>query len=87
MKNGVGANSKFGVPECDKWEALVLRMQTCDKLPQASRDSIKQAVDQSMTAWAQQAATSPEMRASIAQACKSAVEGMQQSLSSLGCPL
>jgi hypothetical protein len=87
MKNGVGSNSKFGVPECDQWEALVLRMQSCDRFPQASRDAIKQAVDQAMAAWEQQAATTPEMRTSIAQACKTAVEGMKQSMTSLGCPL
>jgi hypothetical protein len=72
-----------GIPECDAWGAEVAKLMTCDKLPQSSRDAIKQAYEQATGMWA---AAADDERASIATACKSVTDAVIQARASVGCP-
>jgi hypothetical protein len=62
--------------ECTDYKAAVDALAKCDKLPQATRDALKQAYDQSATAWANIPA---EGRAGLATSCKAAADAVKQS--------
>jgi hypothetical protein len=70
-----------GVAECDAWGQAVMRLATCDKLPQTSRDALQQAYEQLQQTWA---VMPPDQRATLAEACKQATDAVRQLASS--CP-
>lgn len=61
--------------ECAEYKASIDKLATCDKLPQATRDALKQSYEQSSTAWA---STPAEGRASLGTSCKSATDAVKQ---------
>lgn len=61
--------------ECGEYKAGIEKLATCDKLPQQSRDSLKQAYEASSAAWASVPA---EGKAALATACKSAADALKQ---------
>jgi hypothetical protein len=64
-----------GVPACDEWGKEVTKLASCDKLPQTSRDALRQAYDQLQQSWA----TMPiDQRAGLAEACKAATDAVHQ---------
>ncbi len=64
-----------GVPECDAWGQAVMKLASCDKVPQESRDALQQAYEQLQQNWAARPA---EQRATLAEACKAATEAVRQ---------
>jgi hypothetical protein len=70
-----------GVVACDEWGQAVMKLASCDKLPQASRDALQQAYEQLQQTWA---AMPPDQRAVLAEACKQATDAVRQLGSS--CP-
>jgi len=78
-----GAANSVGVPECD---AYISKFQKCisDKVPAEARDMLKSSFDQSLASW-KQAASTPEGKAGLAMACKSAMDAAKQSMGSFGC--
>jgi hypothetical protein len=62
--------------ECQEYKAAIDKLAACDKLPQQTRDALKQSYEQTSAAWASVPA---EGRASLATACKSAAEAVKQS--------
>jgi hypothetical protein len=73
----------IGVPECDEFITKYMRCVET-KMPEqtraVTRDSIKQTVD----AW-KQAASTPEGRSALANACKQMIESTKQATQALGC--
>ncbi len=67
---------------CLKYRDLMLKLSTCDKLPQASRDAMKDAFEQ---AWKAFSDVPPEGREALGESCKSAVDAMEQTMMSLSC--
>jgi len=61
--------------ECAEYKASIEKLASCDKLPQATRDALKQAFDQAAGAWASVPA---EGKAAQGTACKTAVEAVKQ---------
>ena len=61
--------------ECAEYKAGIEKLATCDKLPQQSRDSLKQAYDATSATWASVPA---EGKAALATACKSAADALKQ---------
>ena len=61
--------------ECAEYKAGIEKLATCDKLPQQSRDGLKQAYEASSAAWASVPA---EGKAALATACKSAADALKQ---------
>ena len=62
--------------ECGEYKVAIDALAACDKLPQATRDALKQSYDQTSTAWASLPA---EGKAALGTACKSAADAVKQS--------
>lgn len=77
------AADSIGVAECDQYLAAY---ESClkDKVPAAARDMMKASLDGARASW-RQAASTPEGRAGLATACKSARDSARQAMSSYGC--
>lgn len=77
------SGDSIGVPECDTY---ISKYTSCimDKVPEAGRDMMKSSLDQSLSAWKQAAAT-PEGKAGLAMACKTAMDAAKQSMGMYGC--
>jgi hypothetical protein len=74
---------KTGVPECDDYLAKVDACIT-GKVPEAARAQFRASVETSRKAWLQAAAT-PQGKASLAAACKQAVETARTSFKAYNC--
>jgi len=79
---GGGGGDKIGVPECDEY---IEKYSKCinDKMPEASRQQMKDAMDQSAKAW-KEAAAGPG-KDSLAAGCKAALDAAKQATASMGC--
>jgi hypothetical protein len=77
------ASGDFGVPECDDY---MKKYVACvdSKVPDASRQALKQALDQTKAAWKQAAAT-PGGKAALATGCTQALATAKQALGMYGC--
>jgi hypothetical protein len=77
------AEGDFGVPECDQFMKKYL---TCidDKVPEAMRPALKQALDQQKAAW-QKAASTPEGKAALKDGCEKAEAQAKQSMAAYQC--
>ena len=62
--------------ECKDYQAAIEALAKCDKLPQATRDALKQSYEQTSAAWASIPA---EGKAALGTACKSAADAVKQS--------
>ncbi len=62
--------------ECADYKAAIETLSKCDKLPQATRDALKQSYEQTSAAWASVPA---EGRAALGTACKAAADAVKQS--------
>ncbi len=62
--------------ECKEYQAAIEALSKCEKLPQATRDALKQSYEQTSAAWASVPA---EGRAALGTACKSAADAVKQS--------
>jgi hypothetical protein len=73
----------FGVPECD---SFMKKYIACidSKVPDAARGPFRQAMEQQKTAL-QQAASTPQGKAALAEACTRAEATAKQSMSAYSC--
>jgi hypothetical protein len=62
--------------ECDEYKAAIESLSKCEKLPQATRDALKQSYEQTSAAWASVPA---EGKAALGTSCKSAADAVKQS--------
>ncbi len=75
--NGGTAPASGELPtECKDYQAAIEALSKCDKLPQATRDALKQSFEQTSAAWASVPA---EGRAALGTACKAASDAVKQS--------
>jgi hypothetical protein len=74
---------KIGVPECDDY---IAKYEAClfGNVPAAARAQYESSLAQTRNSWRDLAAD-PQLRASLAQACKTATESARQSMKSTGC--
>lgn len=77
------AGAGFGVPECDDYISKYLACID-SKVPEASRSTLRQQLDQTKDQWRQAASTS-EGRAGLAVGCKEASDGAKAALAAYGC--
>src|SRR5919112_816764 len=77
------SGDSVGVAECDQYLAAY---ESClkDKVPAAARDMLKSSFESTRASWRQAAAT-PEGRAGLATACKTARDAARQSMAAYGC--
>jgi hypothetical protein len=74
--NKAPANAGDLPAECNDYKAAIEALAKCEKLPQATRDALKQSYEQTSAAWASVPA---EGRAALGTACKSAADAVKQS--------
>jgi uncharacterized coiled-coil protein SlyX len=72
----------IGIPECDEY---ITKYTKCiaDKVPEAARESMMDAMDQSKKAW-KEAASGPA-RKQLGEACKAALEAAATATAAMGC--
>ena len=77
------SGDSIGVAECDQYLAAY---ESClkDKVPAAAREMMKTSFESTRASWRQASAT-PEGRASLATACKSARDAARQAMATYGC--
>lgn len=75
--------SDFGVPACDQY---MRNYSACvdSKVPEAARAQMKQQMQQTHLSW-KQAASTPEGRAALTNACTQADAAAKQAMASFGC--
>lgn len=81
---GVLATSS-GVPECDVYGDAMTRIQNCQKIPRATRDSFKDSFDAMRETFAQLKAMDASVRDAMADACRQGTEALQTMLTTNGC--
>ncbi|MEH6420284.1 hypothetical protein, partial [Pseudomonas sp. CGJS7] len=74
-----------GVAECDDYLSKVNACLTA-KVPEAQRAAFQASLDQSRSAWAQ-AASTPQGKEALANACKTALEQSKAQYAAFGCTL
>jgi len=79
-----GVLVKTGIAECDDYGETLVKLSTCDKLPEASRGSLLESYTMAAVYWLK---VSAEDRAGVASACKASVDAIRQSSASLGCTI
>jgi hypothetical protein len=68
---------------CQQYSTLMAKVMTCDKLPQASRDALKQGLDAMKSGWTSYATMPEEAREAMSKACQQAVDAMNQAMASI----
>jgi ketosteroid isomerase-like protein len=74
--------SETGIPECDTYVAAVDKLAECRLLPQASRDAMKEAVNETKAVWK---TLDQNGKKTAADSCKLATDSMQQMSRASGC--
>ena len=74
---------RVGIKECDDY---IDQYQLClnDKVPKEARDSLAASLNQMRTSW-KAAASTPSVKASLAQTCTQARQAAKASLAAYGC--
>ncbi len=77
-----GGGDKIGIAECDEY---IEKYTKCimDKMPEAGRAQMKDAMEQSAKAW-KEAAAGPGKDA-VAATCKTALDAAKQATTAMGC--
>ncbi len=80
---GSGGLGEVGVPACDEY---VQKYSRCveEKMPEAARESMRDALRHSAKAW-KDAAANPGVRDALAEACKSALDTAKEATAAMGC--
>jgi hypothetical protein len=78
-----GSSDSIGVAECD---AYIAAYEKCvkEKVPEAARAQTNAALAQSRKSWKELAAN-PQTKATLAGACKTAMDAARQSMKAYGC--
>lgn len=69
--------------ECEEYKALVARLASCDKVPQQSRDALKQGLDAMSESWKNIGTMSDEFRRDLVQGCRAGADALKQAVGSL----
>jgi len=68
---------------CDRYKALIDKLMSCDKLPQQSRDALKQGFDAMSASWKNMEDMPPEARKSMEDACTAGSDALQQAVAAV----
>ena len=64
--------------ECGDYKAMIEKLASCDKMPQQSRDALKQGYDAMSQGWANVGAMPPEAKKAMADGCKQGTDALKQ---------
>ena len=73
-----GANADIPA-ECNDYKAAMEKLAACDKMPQASKDALKQGYDAMSQGWAQAKDMPAEAKKAMADGCKQGADALMQS--------
>lgn len=65
--------------ECNDYKAAMEKLAACDKMPQASKDALKQGYDAMSQGWANVGSLPPEAKKAMADGCKQGADALMQS--------
>lgn len=68
---------------CQEYDRLMTKIMTCDKLPQASRAAMKQALDEMKKGWADLASMPASSRDAMGTACQAGADALEQAMSTI----
>jgi len=68
---------------CQQYEELIQKVMLCDKLPEASRDAMKQALDAMKSGWKDVGALPQSARDAMGSGCQSGVDALNQSMATI----
>jgi hypothetical protein len=68
--------------DCKDYQAAIEAFTKCEKVPAAARDAAKKSFEGASASWA---TATEEIKAQMGSVCKSAADGLKQSLSAAGC--
>lgn len=72
------------IPECLAYGLLIEKMSTeCDKLPQSTRDALRQGYDAMKSSWSSSAGMSADIKTTMGEACKQATDALTQAGTSM----
>ena len=69
------AGGSTGIPECDDYKAAIDKLASCDAIPEADAQAMKDAFDQTSPAWASAPGRGQGGRAT---GCKAAADAVKQ---------
>jgi hypothetical protein len=72
-------------PDCADYKAMIERLSTCSKMPQQSRDALKQSFEQMEKMWKDLGSMPPESKKAMGDACKQGADALRQAAQSTGC--
>jgi len=79
-----GVVMKTGIAECDSYGAAVDKLDTCDKLPPVTRDSLRESFTRQNERWL---SVPVDGRKATATICKAGEDSLRQIAGSVGCKL
>lgn len=65
--------------ECQDYKGAMEKLAACDKMPQASKDALKQGYDAMSQGWANISSLPPEAKKAMADGCKQGTDALMQS--------
>ncbi len=65
--------------ECQDYKAAMEKLASCDKMPQATKDAMKQGYDAMSQGWANAAGMPAEAKKAMADGCKQGADALMQS--------
>jgi hypothetical protein len=69
--------------ECNEYKTMIEKLASCEKMPQQSRDALKQGYDAMSQSWANVGAMPPEAKKAMADGCKQATDALKQAASAM----
>jgi hypothetical protein len=69
------------LPECNEYRSLVYKLASCEKLPQESRDALRQGFEAMERSWQDASALPAEARRALADACHQAADALKRAVS------
>jgi hypothetical protein len=78
----VARASKLPAP-CERYRQLIEKLASCDKMPQQSRDALKQGFDAMNQTWKEMGDMPPEARKAMEEACTQGADALQQAASAM----
>ncbi len=64
--------------ECNDYKAMIEKLASCDKMPQQSRDALKQGYDAMSQGWANIGSMPAEAKKAMADGCKQGTDALKQ---------
>ena len=74
-----------GLAGCDRLLAEYGVLARCDKIPQESRDAMAQGLESMRQGWGDMSRMDADTRRATNDACLSAADAVQQSMTAIGC--